>query len=116
MKQSMEKATSGPSGLIIYHPTREFVFGKLLAVEFGTELLESLLLIFLLAQTNIGSFGGRFGFVFVAGILMAMATNVPYWNWYGFPPVYTAAQMFMQVVGPACVGIIAGLMLGKSRA
>jgi hypothetical protein len=115
MKQAMEKATSGPSGMIMYHPTREFVFGKLLAVEFGTEVLESILVVFLLAQTSIGSFGGRVGFVFVAGILAAVATNISYWNWYGFPGVYISAYMFIQVVGFICVGIIAGLVLGKSR-
>ena len=115
MKQAMEKATSGPSGMIMYHPTREFVFGKLLAVEFGTEVLESILVVFLLAQTSIASFGGRFGFVLVAGILAAIATNVSYWNWYGFPGVYISAYMLIQVVGFMCVGIIAGLVLGKSR-
>ena len=115
MKQAMEKATSGPSGMIMYHPTREFVFGKLLAVEFATELLESILVVFLLAQTSIGSFAGRVGFVFVAGILAAIATNVSYWNWYGFPGVYISAYMLIQVVGFICVGIIAGLVLGKSR-
>lgn len=115
MKQAMEKAASGPSGMIIYHPSREFVFGKLLAVEFGTEVLESILVVFLLAQTSIGSFGGRFGFVLVAGILAAIATNVSYWNWYGFPGVYISAYMLIQVVGFMCVGIIAGLVLGKSR-
>src|SRR6476659_10932717 len=37
MKRAMEKATSGPSGLLIYHPSREFTFGKLLGIEFATE-------------------------------------------------------------------------------
>ena len=115
MKQAIEKAVSGPSGMIMYHPTREFVFGKLLAIEFATELLESILVVFLLAQTSIGSFAGRVGFVFVAGILAAVATNVSYWNWYGFPGVYISAYMLIQVVGFICVGIIAGLVLGKSR-
>jgi hypothetical protein len=115
MKQAMEKATSGPSGMIMYHPTREFVFGKLLAIEFATELLESILVVFLLAQTSIGSFAGRVGFVFVAGILAAVATNVSYWNWYGFPSVYIAAYMLIQVVGFICVGIIAGLVLGRGK-
>ena len=115
MKQAMEKATSGPSGMIMYHPTREFVFGKLLAIEFATELLESILVVFLLAQTSIGSFAGRVGFVFVAGILAAVATNVSYWNWYGFPGVYIAAYMLIQVVGFICVGIVAGLVLGKGK-
>src|SRR6266404_9605125 len=85
MKRAMEKAASGPSGILLYHPTRQFSFGKLLGVEFVTEVVEAILVVFLLAQTVIGSFGGRVGFVFVAGVLAAMVTNIPYWNWYGFP-------------------------------
>src|SRR6267143_3553835 len=115
MKRAMEKAASGPSGILLYHPTRQFLFGKLLGVEFATELIEAILVVFLLAQTRVSSFGGRVGFVFVAGILAAMATNVSYWNWYGFPSVYTASYMFIQVIGFLCVGLVAGLLLRKTR-
>jgi hypothetical protein len=114
MKSAMEKAASGPSGMLLYHPTRQFSFGKLLGIEFATELVESILVVFLLAQTLIGSFGGRVGFVFVAGILAAIVTNVPYWNWYGFPCDYTASYMSIQIIGFLCVGIVAGLVLRKS--
>lgn len=115
MKRAMEKAASGPSGILLYHPTRQFSFGKLLGVEFATELIEAILVVFLLAQTRVSSFGGRVGFVFVAGILAAIATNVSYWNWYGFPSVYTASYMFIQVIGFLCVGLIAALVLRNYR-
>ena len=111
MKRAMEKAASGPSGLLIYHPSREFTFGKLLGIEFATELLEAILVIFLLTQTSIESFAGRVGFVFLAGILAAIATNIPYWNWYGFPSRYTAAYMSIEIIGFLCVGLIAALVL-----
>ena len=111
MKHAMEKAASGPSGLLIYHPSREFTFGKLLGIEFATELLEAILVVFLLTQTSIESFAGRVGFVFLAGILAAIATNVPYWNWYGFPSRYTAAYMSIEIIGFLCVGLIAALVL-----
>jgi hypothetical protein len=114
MRRSMEKAASGPSGMLIYHPTREFSFGKLLGVEFATELLEAILVVFLLTQTRIDTFGGRVGFALVAGILAAIATNVPYWNWYGFPSNYTAAYMSIEIIGFLCVGLVAALLL-KSR-
>jgi hypothetical protein len=114
MKQAMEKARSGPSGLLMYHPSRQFVFAKLLTIEFATELVESILVVFLLAQTSIASFGGRVGFVLVAGILSAIATNVSYWNWYGFPTVYIASYMLIEVIGFLCVGIVAALVLRKS--
>ena len=111
MKRAMEKAVSGPSGLLIYHPSREFTFGKLLGIEFATELLEAILVVFLLTQTRIESFAGRVGFVFLAGILAAITTNVPYWNWYGFPSRYTAAYMSIEIIGFLCVGLIAALLL-----
>jgi len=114
MKRAMEKAASGPSGLLIYHPSREFTFGKLLGIEFATELLEAILIVFLLTHTRIESFGGRVGFVLVVGILAAVTTNIPYWNWYGFPTDYTAAYMFIEIIGFLCVGLVAALLL-KNR-
>ncbi len=114
MKRAMEKAASGPSGVLLYHPTREFSFGKLLGIEFATELLEAMLVVFLLTQTGIESFSGRIGFVFVAGILAAITTNIPYWNWYGFPSNYTAAYMSIEIIGFLCVGLVAALLL-KNR-
>ena len=113
MEQAMKEMANGPSGLLVYHPKRDFSFGKLLGIEFATEFIEALLLVWLLAQTCIETFGGRIGFVFVAGILAAITTNVSYWNWYGFPGVYTVAYMSIELIGFLLVGIIAGLMLGK---
>jgi len=113
MKQMAAKAASGPSGILMYHPTRPFAFGKLMGVEFATEVLAAILAVFLLAQTRIGSFAGRVGFVFVIGILAAIATNVSYWNWYGFPGLYVASYMLITVIGFLCVGIVAALVLPK---
>jgi hypothetical protein len=114
MKQMAAKAASGPSGILMYHATRQFTFGKWMGTEFATELLEAILVVFLLAQANIAGFGGRVGFVLVAGILTAIATNVSYWNWYGFPSVYTASYMLIQIVGFFVVGIVAALVLRKT--
>jgi hypothetical protein len=98
----------------MYHPpARQFAFGKSLAVEFSTEVLQSILVIWLLAQTRIGSFVGRVGFVLIAGILAAITTNVSYWNWYGFPGVYTASYILIEIVGFVLVGITAALVLRK---
>jgi len=115
MKHMSEKIATNPSGILMYHaPGRPLSLGKLLGVEFGTELLEAILVVLLLAQTRIASFAGRVGFVLVAGILAAIATNVSYWNWYGFPCVYTASYMLIQIVGFFLVGIVAALVLWKT--
>ena len=114
MKGMQQRIASNPSGILMYHPPgREFAFGKSLTIEFSTELLEAILVIWLLAQTRIASFAGRVGFVLLAGILAAIATNVSYWNWYGFPAVYTASYMLTELIGFLLVGIVAGLILRK---
>jgi len=114
MKGMQQRIAANPSGILMYHPPgRQFAFGKSLAIEFSTELLEAILVIWLLAQTQIARFGGRVGFVLLAGILAAIATNVSYWNWYGFPGAYTASYMLTEVIGFLLVGIVAGLMSRK---
>jgi hypothetical protein len=111
-----ERLANNPSGLLMYHPTgaRPLTMGKWLTIEFLKEVLESILAVFLLAQTRIVSFGGRVGFILVAGILAAISTNLSYWNWYGFPGVYTAAYMTTQIIGFLCAGLVAALMLRKT--
>ena len=114
MKQMQQRIAANPSGILMYHPPgRQFAFGKSLAVEFSIEVLQAILVIWLLAQTRIESFGGRIGFVLIAGILAAITTNVSYWNWYGFPGVYTASYVLIEIVGFALVGVIAALLLRK---
>ena len=114
MKHMAEKMAADPSGILMYHtPGRPFAIGKWLVIEFGTELLEAILVVFLLAQTRIVSFVGRVGFVLIVGILAAITTNVSYWNWYGFPGSYTASYMLIQIIGFLLVGIVAALLLPK---
>jgi hypothetical protein len=116
MKRMAEDFPKHASGLLIYHPPgRSFSFGKSLGTEFVTELLEAILVVFLLTRTRLQSFGARVGFVFVAGILAAIATNISYWNWYGFPANYTAAYMLIQIIGFTCTGIVAALVLPRQN-
>jgi hypothetical protein len=113
-----EKLAKNPSGFLIYHPagSRPMNMGKFLTTEFITELCEALLAVWLLAQTRIVSFGGRLGFVTAAGIMAAISTNVSYWNWWGFPTVYTASYMFIQIVGFFLVGLVAAIMFRRVTA
>jgi hypothetical protein len=114
MRHMAEKMAANPSGILMYHaPGRPFTIGKWLGIEFGTELLEAILVVFLLAQTRIVSFAGRVGFVLAAGILAAVTTNISYWNWYGFPGVYTASYVLIQMIGFLLVGVAAALILPK---
>jgi len=114
MKHMNEKLAANPSGILMYHPPgRPFAFGKALMIEFITQFVEAILVVLLLAQTRIETFAGRVGFVLAAGILAAIATNISYWNWYGFPTTYTASYMLIQIVGFFVVGIVAALVLRR---
>ena len=118
MEKYQEKLEKNPSGFFIYHPagSRPMNMGKYLTTEFITELVEAFLAVWLLAQTRIVTFAGRVGFVTAAGIMAAIATNVSYWNWWGFPGVYTAAYILIQVVGFFLVGIVAAIMFRRVTA
>lgn len=117
MKHRNDQLAANPSGILIYHPPGHlFSFGRSLGVEFCTEFAEAILAVSLLAQTAIASFGCRIWFVTVVGIIAALATNVSYWNWYGFPGNYTLAYMLIEVVGFLLVGIVAALVLGRRSA
>ena len=112
MQQYGGKLAGNPSGLLIYHPpgAKALTPGQL-ATEFLTELVEALIVVFLLAQTRLTSFGSRVGFVTLVGLVAAITTNISYWNWYGFPASYTAAYMTIEIVGYLVIGIVAALVM-----
>jgi len=117
MQQYQQKLNANPSGILIYHPAgaRALTAGQLIT-EFITELVEAILVVFLLAQTRINSFAGRVGFVTIAGILAAIVTNIPYWNWYGFPANYTAAYMSIVIIAFLITGIVAAALIKPAPA
>ena len=110
MQQYDQKLAANPSGLLIYHPAGAKSFTpRQLATEFLTELLEALLIAFLLAQTRLGTYLGRLGFVALLGVAAAITTNLPYWNWYGFPTSYTVSYMATEFVAYLAAGAVVAL-------
>jgi len=43
----------------------------------------------------------------------AITTNIPYWNWYGFPGSYTVAYVGMQIVAFLVAGLVAAAVLQR---
>ncbi len=111
MKQRMEKIAHGPSALLVYHPIGDPGFGRMLLVEFATNVVQIFLAVLLLGYTTLTSFGARWWFVTVAGILAAISTNISYWNWYGFPGNYTLAYCFTIAMGFAFAGLVTATMV-----
>jgi hypothetical protein len=112
MQQYEQKLTANPSGLLLYHPagTPGMTPAKLMT-EFVTEFAEALLLAFLLAQMRLSSFGSRLGCVLAIALVGVITTNVPYWNWYGFPLAYTLPYAFTQIIGYVIAGIVGAWIL-----
>jgi len=114
MSEYAQKLALNPSGLIIYEPPgSQPMMASQLVIEFLTEMAEAFLAIFFLTQTRIASFGGRVWFITLVGVLAALTTNIPYWNWYHFPVDYTAALMFTEIVGFLAAGIVAAVVLNR---
>lgn len=112
MQQQVDKLKTSPSGLLMYHPAGATgMTGVMLLTEFLVELLVSILAVWLLAQTRIQSYGGRVWFLTVVGLTACIMTNVQYWNWYGFPTSYTAASMFIELMGFFVAGLVAAKVL-----
>src|SRR4029077_10132175 len=113
-EQMAEKLANHPSGILVYHPLRPLRMGRYLGIEFATEVFEAILVVFLLSPTRLLTGGSRILVATIAGVLVAIGTNVSYWNWYGFPKRYTAAYMFIQIVGFFLIGAVSALVL-KNR-
>lgn len=112
MERMMEEMKTKPSGLLVYKPAgTDFNFAKCLALQFVTDLVKVLLAAWLLAQTRLISFGSRVFFVTMAGVIGAITTTIPHWNWYGFNGTFTAANMIMDVVGFLIAGLAVAALL-----
>ena len=112
MERMMEEMKTKPSGLLIYKPAgTEFNFGKCLAVQFLTDFVKAFLAAWLLMQTGLITFGSRVGFVVVAGVLAAIATNIPHWNWYAFNGTFTMSTIFMEIAGFLLAGLAIAAIL-----
>jgi hypothetical protein len=111
------KLKTFPSGILVYHPPgAEAVSARLFVVEFLSQVVESLLLAFILAATALTAFLSRLSIAGAAGGCAVTGTNVSYWNWYGFPHDYTLAYMAMDFVGYLVAGIVIILILQRGSA
>jgi hypothetical protein len=113
-----QKLATSASGMVVYHaPGAAPVVGsKTLATEFLIEFLEVLLVVLLVTNAGVVSFGARMRCFILAGLLASTMTNFQYWNWYGFPTNYTLAQLATWIIGFIVAGIVASAVLGKGNA
>jgi hypothetical protein len=105
-------AATAPGGFLVYNPHAPMTMSpRNLVVEFLTEVAESLIAAWLLAQTALLGYAMRVGFVTTIGLAAAITTNIPYWNWYTFPLDYTLAYGFVELVAYLAAGLAIAAVL-----
>lgn len=109
---------NGPRGILIYHPTGATtrMTGQLVN-ECILNIVQALIVAFLLSLvTGLGGYAPRVGFVALIGLLTGIATNIEYWNWYGFPATYTAGIVADKLIGFLVVGLVVAALVKPARA
>jgi hypothetical protein len=113
MAAMAEKMKTGASGLIVYHqPGYNPPMTTLMAREFGLEVVQSLILAWLLAGLAVAGLAARATAAALVGVAVALSTNGSYWVWWGLPTDYTLAAMVIQVVGYTLAGLVIAFVLG----
>ena len=94
MREMQVKWSTGLSGLMVVHPEGQpSLTGGQLMTQFGADLVVMLLAAVLLAQVGAAGFGARLLFVTSLAVVPILRSELPYWNWYGFPGVYLALSL-----------------------
>jgi hypothetical protein len=111
-------AKTHPTGMLIYRPVGQAMSASnmmpMLTKEFIKQFVQALIAAWIVSMIA-ASFLGRTGIVTAIGVSTAIATNVSYWNWYGFPLDYTIAQIIMEIVGAFVAGLaISAVLRGRT--
>jgi hypothetical protein len=105
-----------PSGMLLYRPAPDPMgadMTPMLVKEFIKQFAQALIAAWIVSMIAM-SFIGRTAVVTGIGISAAIATNISYWNWYGFPLDYTMAQIIIEVVSALVAGLAISAVLPRS--
>lgn len=118
MEKSAALEKIHPSGLLLYRPAGKGMDGvppSMLLKEFIKQFVEALIAAWIVSMIA-GGFALRWGAVIGIYAATAIATNVSYWNWYGFPLDYTIAQIIVELVSGIVAGAAIAWWLGRKTA
>ncbi len=102
-----EQVRTGTSGIMVVYPHgRDFSFGRGLVIQGLGDILLCLIAAFLVAQAVWLPYLGRVAFVGLLGLFPFLASDFPFWTWYGFPIEFTVAQLTVHVVGFLVAGLV----------
>ena len=114
MARATELIKTGPTALMVVHPNgQEPMMPRQLIGEAVSDIVQGILVVFLIVRLGAVSFGGAGRMALVAGLIAAISTNFSYWNWYGFPGSYTLVYMLTAFSGYLVMGCTGYLILRK---
>ncbi|MDQ0465673.1 hypothetical protein QO010_003462 [Caulobacter ginsengisoli] len=117
MKAQMADMATKSFGIIVYNqPGTGFGMAPALIKEFIFDLVQALVVAFVVAGSTAATFGRRVGVASLIGFGALVATNSSYHIWYGFPLDYTLAYMFIGFVGYVVAGLAIAFVLGRKGA
>jgi hypothetical protein len=112
-RKMMEKVAAAERahghGLLLYHGPGQNIdsdMSPMLIKEFLKQFVQALIAAWIVSMLAVG-YVTRVLVVTVIGVSAGIATNVSYWNWYGFPMDYTEVQVLIEIVS----GFVAGLAI-----
>jgi hypothetical protein len=116
MAAAMEKMKTTPTGIMVVFPHGKAPLAPAqLVTELVNDIVQGLLLAWLLSQTTITTIGGKMRFALIVGVAASMLTNIAYWNWYGFPTYYTLSYMFGEISGYVVMGLAIATVTMRSQ-
>jgi len=112
-KAAEAKMLAGPTGMLVVHPNGDPGISPMrLGLEFTFDVLSMIVAGIVLSQAvMLKSLGNRVGLVTLLACLPTLRTELPQWNWYGFPTAFTAAQFTLHLVGFALGGLVLAKMV-----
>jgi hypothetical protein len=118
MEKSAELEKTNPSGMLLYRGPGQGMdadMTPMLIKEFLKQFAQALIAAWIVSMIAAG-FALRVGVVAAIGVSAAIATNVSYWNWYGFPLDFTEAAILIEVVSAIVAGVAIALVLPRKTA
>jgi hypothetical protein len=89
--------------------------GPMLAFEFLKQFVQATVAAFLVSLMIGLGYWGRVGAVTLTGVIAGIATNVSYWNWYGYPLDYTLVQVAIEIISALVSGLAIAWWLGRAK-
>jgi hypothetical protein len=105
MQEWEARLNAGPTGILVYQTEgSELLSPPQLLTEAGSNILAAILAAIIAAQIA-GGYMARLVAVTLIGAIGWLSISASYWNWYGFPTEYSAAELVGEVAGWFLVAI-----------